>query len=178
MIADSLKSHVLAAARASSKDPEPSELDPERLAGVARGLEEAVFRVHGSGDGGGGYKGQLRMLAGALKHADGVAADLLRGSLDPLDMAKADSRALAPASVRAQAEELERRKRQELEAWEKLAGQGGGASVYKSAGTVCPSCGGFGAMVHNVLSGGTYAQERVQIQKFVCDHCGSTWRNE
>ena len=59
-----------------------------------------------------------------------------------------------------------------------LAGQGDGASTYKSGNTVCPSCGGLGATVHNVLSGGTYAQERVQIQKFVCDHCGSTWRND
>ncbi|GLC56404.1 hypothetical protein PLESTB_001101100 [Pleodorina starrii] len=176
LLVGSLRTHVEAAARARKRNPDPTDLDPERLALAARELEGAVFAAHGSD--GVSYKAQTRMLVGALKHADGVAADLLSGATDPRVMATADSMALAPASVRAQAEELARKKRLEMEAWERLAGQGGGASTYKSAGTVCPSCGGSGATVHNVLSGGTYAQERVQIQKFVCDHCGSTWRND
>ncbi|GIL80968.1 hypothetical protein Vretifemale_10107 [Volvox reticuliferus] len=176
MLAASLRTHVEAAARAGNRVPEPADLGPERLALTAHDLEAAVFQAHGQD--GTSYKSQTRMLVGALKHADGVAVDLLSGTTDPRVMATADSMALAPASVRAQAEEVARKKRLEMEAWEKLAGQGGGASTYKSAATVCPSCGGSGATVHNVLSGGTYAQERVQIQKFVCDHCGSTWRND
>ncbi|KAG2423130.1 hypothetical protein HXX76_015515 [Chlamydomonas incerta] len=192
MLADALKTHAAAAAAvAAAKAAKaaraareggaappaaPPPADPERLAEAARALEDAVFGVHGRE--GAAYKAQTRALVAALKHADGVARGLLAGSTAAAELAAADSMALAPPRVRAQAEEMERKKRQEMEAWEKLSGQGGGASTYKSGGTVCPACGGAGATVHNVLSGGTYAQERVQIQKFVCDHCGSTWRND
>lgn len=50
--------------------------------------------------------------------------------------------------------------------------------TYSSDKVRCPSCQCTRAVVHNVLSGGTYAQERVQIQKYVCSDCGYTWRND
>jgi DNA-directed RNA polymerase subunit M/transcription elongation factor TFIIS len=40
----------------------------------------------------------------------------------------------------------------------------------------CPQCGGAKAAVHNLHSGGTYAQERVLIQKYVCVDCGHAWK--
>ncbi|KAG2435439.1 hypothetical protein HYH02_011939 [Chlamydomonas schloesseri] len=198
MLTDALKAHATAAAAAAAAKAAKARareggsgaataaaaaaaaaavpVEPARLAAAALALEDAVFGLHGRE--GASYKSQTRALVAALKHADGVARGLLAGTTPAAKLAAADSMALAPPRVRAQAEELERKKRQEMEAWEKLAGQGGGASTYKSAGTICPACGGAGATVHNVLSGGTYAQERIQIQKFVCDHCGSTWRND
>ncbi|KAG2501461.1 hypothetical protein HYH03_001241 [Edaphochlamys debaryana] len=179
MLADSLRAHVAAAAKDQGRQPTPSEADAARLELAARGVEEAVYDMYGKADdGGASYKARTRMLAGALRHGDGVAGRLLAGDRAPRELAEADSMALAPASLRAQAEERERKRRQDMEAWEKLAGQGGGAATHKNTAALCPSCGGRGATVHTVLSGGTYAQERVQVQKFVCDHCGSIWRND
>ncbi|GIL50675.1 hypothetical protein Vafri_6798, partial [Volvox africanus] len=118
MLAASLRTHVEVAAKARNQVPDPADLDPGRLVLAAHDLEAAVFDAHGKD--GTSYKAQTRMLVGALKHADGVAGDLLSGATDPRVMATADSMALAPASVRAQAEEVARKKRLEMEAWEKV----------------------------------------------------------
>lgn len=65
---------------------------------------------------------------------------------------------------------------QDEAAWEALTSGGGVTLMSSEAG--CPECGSRRAQVHNVLSGGTYAQERIPIQKCVCVECNHTWRVE
>lgn len=69
---------------------------------------------------------------------------------------------------------------QDEAAWERLAAGGsvGGGGTFLSDEFRCPACAAKHAMVHNVLSGGTYAQERSQIQKYVCQGCGHAWRSD
>jgi transposase-like protein len=72
-----------------------------------------------------------------------------------------------------QVEELERRRQQAEDRWEQLVGVGGGTFTVAAK---CPQCGGAQAAVHNIQSGGTYAQERVPIQKYVCTECHHAWK--
>jgi hypothetical protein len=122
------------------------------------------------------YKTRARVLAAALRHVDGVAVDLLTGSLTASTAAALDTRGLAPASVKQQLAEREAKQRADEEAWEALSATlvGGGGTHMSDA--KCPRCGAQKAQVHNILSGGTYAQERVPIQKYVCQECTYTWR--
>jgi hypothetical protein len=63
-------------------------------------------------------------------------------------------------------EEAARRKAEEESKWERAAAQEGGATIET---VPCKAgCGGTQAAVATMLSGGTYAQERVQIQKYTC----------
>lgn len=122
------------------------------------------------------YKTRARVLAAALRHVDGVAVDLLTGGLTAAAAAALDTRGLAPASVKQQLAEREAKQRADEEAWEALSATlvGGGGTHMSDA--KCPRCGAQKAQVHNILSGGTYAQERVPIQKYVCQECSYTWR--
>ena len=89
-----------------------------------------------------------------------------------------DTNALAPASLKQQLAEREAKKAAAEAAWEKLSATlvGGGGTFVSDA--KCPSCGANKAQVHNIMSGGTYAQERVPIQKYVCQECQHTWKVE
>lgn len=75
-------------------------------------------------------------------------------------------------------EEREAKRRREEEAWERLISEGGvgGGGTHVAYDKECELCRAKRAQVHVVLSGGTYAIERVQFQKCVCLECGHTWR--
>ena len=90
-----------------------------------------------------------------------------------------DTRELAPASVQQLLAQREAKRRADEEAWERLSATlVGGGGTFMSSDSRCPQCGAAKAQVHNLMSGGTYAQERVPIQKFVCQECSHTWRLE
>lgn len=70
------------------------------------------------------------------------------------------------------------RKREEAEErWEKVVGPSVGGGTFTTE-VKCPQCGGSKASVHTVQSGGTYAQERYSIQKYVCLGCNYTWKTD
>lgn len=81
--------------------------------------------------------------------------------------------------VRSQNEERLRRRRDEEDRWELVAsGVGGAGGTHVSDTIKCPQCSAQKVTVHNILSGGTYAQERVAIEKYVCKECSHTWRGD
>jgi transposase-like protein len=73
-----------------------------------------------------------------------------------------------------QIEERVKKTKEEEARWEaQLAGAG---ATSASDTTKCPQCKGSQAVAQVVLSGGTYAQERVPICRYVCQDCSHTWR--
>lgn len=126
------------------------------------------------------YKARVRMLCTGLRYPDGVSPELIAGDRSPDEVAVLDALALAPAAVQ---EAVQRRREAQARgeaAWESMMGSGsvGGGGTHLSTEVACPSCGEKRAQVHTILSGGTYAQERVQIQKYVCQGCSQTWRSD
>lgn len=96
-----------------------------------------------------------------------------------LQVVRLDALGLAPAAVQAAVQKRREEQRRSEAAWEQLLASGiGGGGTHVTTEVKCPQCGGQRAQVHTILSGGTYAQERQTIQKYVCQLCSFTWRNE
>jgi transposase-like protein len=91
-----------------------------------------------------------------------------------------DALGLAPARVQQEVAAQRQRAAHNEAVWEALMATSavGGGGTFVSSEVACPSCGEQRAQVHTILSGGTYAQERVQIQKYVCQACSHTWRSD
>lgn len=144
-----------------------------RLATLASDIE-AALAGHFAGQIAGDYRAKLRAIAASIKLPDGVAVALLTGELSPAALPRLGPRDLASAAERRRLEEREAKRRVDERAWEDRAGISGG--TYAVSGVECPQCRCDAATVHSVLSGGTYAQERVLVQKYVCRDCSHTWR--
>jgi DNA-directed RNA polymerase subunit M/transcription elongation factor TFIIS len=89
-----------------------------------------------------------------------------------------DALSLAPAAVQQAVQRRREEQRRNEAVWEQLMSDsvgGGGTHVVDAK---CPQCSHPKAQVHTILSGGTYAQERQTIQKYVCQGCNFTWRND
>ena len=89
-----------------------------------------------------------------------------------------DALSLAPAAAQQALQRRREEQRRSEAVWEQLMSDsvgGGGTHVVQ---TKCPQCSHNKAQVHTILSGGTYAQERETIQKYVCQGCNFTWRSD
>jgi transposase-like protein len=89
-----------------------------------------------------------------------------------------DALSLAPTEVQQAVQRRRDEQRRSEAVWEQLMSDsmgGGGTHIVEAK---CPQCSLPRAQVHTILSGGTYAQERQTIQKYVCQGCNFTWRND
>ncbi len=193
--------------KGAAAEPPPSESELAALAAaVEEALFDAATLKSGRGGGGGGgggsaggdgaaaaaaaaarlagggwkapYSSRVKAVAAALRHADGVACQLLTGQLAPAAVPDLSSEALAPAALRRAAEEREAARRRAEAAWEELMASGGvgGGGTHVSYDRPCPACAEKRCQIHVCLTGGTYAIERFEFQKCVCLECGHTWR--
>lgn len=118
------------------------------------------------------------MLCTGLRYPDGIAQELLKGERAPREVVGLDALSLAPAAAQQALQRRREEQRRSEAVWEQLMSDsvgGGGTHVVQ---TKCPQCGHGKAQVHTILSGGTYAQERETIQKYVCQGCNFTWRSD
>ncbi|KAG1651858.1 hypothetical protein FOA52_000644 [Chlamydomonas sp. UWO 241] len=152
-----------------------STTDADSQAGALAGaLEAALYAGPGRSETAGPYRTALRSLVPALRRSDDVAARFVGGELSAEQVVNLPLGELAPAALRAAMAAKAAKKASDEAAWEALQGIGGGTFA---AGVMCRACGGAKVVTHTILSGGTYAQERETIQKYVCQECQETWRS-
>eukprot|EP00879_Flechtneria_rotunda_P005754 GHRR01006055.1.p1 GENE.GHRR01006055.1~~GHRR01006055.1.p1 ORF type:complete len:1758 (+),score=833.29 GHRR01006055.1:791-5275(+) len=125
------------------------------------------------------YKRRARMLVTGLKYPDGIAGSLIAKEKSAAQVVGLDALSLAPAAVQKEVKQRREAQKKSEQVWEALAEQSvGGGGTFVTTEVTCPQCGEKRAQVHNIMSGGTYAQERVPIQKYVCQGCMYAWRND
>lgn len=74
-------------------------------------------------------------------------------------MVRLDALSLAPAAVREEVRRRQEQQRRSEAVWEALMeSSAAGGGTFVSTEVPCPACGEKRAAVHNILSGGTYAQ--------------------
>lgn len=175
LLAEALKEHVASVKAIGAGADAPAS--PSSIQALSVALEEAIHN-HALISSGSRvwtsacrsvYRTRVRLLAPALRLVDGISPRLLGGDVKAEEVAGMESAALASDAVRRQMEEAARKRAEDSLKLDRALGSGG-MDMEQEDGedqVKCKSCGGK-TSVATLMSGGTYAQERNVIQKYVC----------